>query len=213
MRLSREEAKQQTRTRLLDAALELLIEQGYENLTTGRIAKRAGMAQPTFYVHFSDMQELLSELAANLVRKLRRAFRESRTPLHEGGDVAAASRRTVWLALQTVVEHAGLLRLYMAEQLHLQSSIGPQVRQSLEAFIDDLADDLQRVPAAQDLPRARLRLFTQCIVASSIAAGLSVAEGRYPLDDELVGSLADSFVGMLGALLARPSVVAERPSL
>ena len=59
-----------TRHRLLRAATELLAEQGYERLTTGRVAERAGVAQPTFYVHFSDLDyttDINTDLSNNAV--------------------------------------------------------------------------------------------------------------------------------------------------
>jgi AcrR family transcriptional regulator len=43
---TRREAKAQTKQRLLDAMLEILHESGPLALTTGRIAERAGLAQP-----------------------------------------------------------------------------------------------------------------------------------------------------------------------
>lgn len=46
--LTREEAKLLTRHRLMQAARELLADQGPEGFTTGRVARRAGVAQATF---------------------------------------------------------------------------------------------------------------------------------------------------------------------
>lgn len=40
---------------------------GFGGLTTGRVASRAGIAQPTFYVHFRNMEEALEELASAVV--------------------------------------------------------------------------------------------------------------------------------------------------
>lgn len=61
---SRREAKAQTQQRLIDAMLEILHESGPLALTTGRIAERAGLAQPTFYVHFPDLDRAI-EMAAD----------------------------------------------------------------------------------------------------------------------------------------------------
>ena len=61
--LSREETKLITRRRLLDGAALVLRAEGFEKLTTSRVAREAGVAQPTFYVHFRDMNELLHALA------------------------------------------------------------------------------------------------------------------------------------------------------
>jgi len=44
---------------MLDAALELFAEQGYDNTTAGDIAARAGVTERTFFRHFADKREVL----------------------------------------------------------------------------------------------------------------------------------------------------------
>ncbi|SFB90854.1 transcriptional regulator, TetR family [Nocardioides terrae] len=47
------------RGRMLDAALELFAEQGYDRTTAGDIATRAGVTERTFFRHFADKREVL----------------------------------------------------------------------------------------------------------------------------------------------------------
>jgi len=47
-----------TRTRILDAALHLISERGYNGATTAEIARRAGVAEGTIYRYFKDKKEL-----------------------------------------------------------------------------------------------------------------------------------------------------------
>ncbi len=51
--------KERTRQLLRDALLELIPEKGYEAITLQDITDRANVARPTFYLHFSDKQDLL----------------------------------------------------------------------------------------------------------------------------------------------------------
>ncbi|GHG11764.1 MULTISPECIES: TetR/AcrR family transcriptional regulator [Amycolatopsis] len=48
-----------TRVRLLDAALDLFGERGYDSVTVAEIAERAGLTKRTFFRHFSDKREVL----------------------------------------------------------------------------------------------------------------------------------------------------------
>ncbi len=48
-----------TRTRILDAALAVMTEQGFEAASVDRIAERAQVAKGTVYVHFAGKRELL----------------------------------------------------------------------------------------------------------------------------------------------------------
>src|SRR6478735_2281906 len=47
------------RGRLVQAALELYSERGYEQTTVVEIAKRAGLTERTFFRHFADKREVL----------------------------------------------------------------------------------------------------------------------------------------------------------
>lgn len=69
---SRDRQKLATRARLLDAALVLFTEQGFEATTVRQIAARAGVAVGSVFVHFSSKAELLLELARGLVERTAR---------------------------------------------------------------------------------------------------------------------------------------------
>ena len=47
------------RGRMLEAALELFVEQGFEKTTAADIATRAGVTERTFFRHFADKREVL----------------------------------------------------------------------------------------------------------------------------------------------------------
>src|SRR3982751_1108427 len=47
------------RERLVMAAVDLFIEQGYDATTVAQIAERAGVTKSTFFRHFPDKRELL----------------------------------------------------------------------------------------------------------------------------------------------------------
>ncbi|WP_219838609.1 TetR/AcrR family transcriptional regulator [Paenibacillus sp. R14(2021)] len=60
--MKRELKKEQTRTRIKEAALTLFSEQGYESTTVEGIAKLAGIAKGTFFNYFSSKDELICDL-------------------------------------------------------------------------------------------------------------------------------------------------------
>ncbi|MGH2966976.1 MAG: TetR/AcrR family transcriptional regulator [Solirubrobacterales bacterium] len=63
--------KPDSRGRLLEAALDLYAERGFEQTTVAQIAKRAGLTERTYFRHFPDKREILfgsaGELQAALV--------------------------------------------------------------------------------------------------------------------------------------------------
>jgi AcrR family transcriptional regulator len=60
-----------TRARLLASATELFARRGLHGVTTHDIARAAGVAAGTFYLHFKDKQSLFREIAFDAVRDLR----------------------------------------------------------------------------------------------------------------------------------------------
>lgn len=72
--MSRQANKERTRRRLLQAILKTIHRSGYAALTTGRVAQLAGVAQPTFYVHFRGMDQALEQVANWVAEELSPGF-------------------------------------------------------------------------------------------------------------------------------------------
>lgn len=62
----RQQAKQQTRKALLKSALRLYSAEGAKGLSMNKVAKGAGIAQPSFYNHFPNLDSLVEELCLQL---------------------------------------------------------------------------------------------------------------------------------------------------
>jgi AcrR family transcriptional regulator len=115
-----------TRERLETAALDLFVENGYEETTVAQIADRAGLNRATFFRHFADKREVLfggEELlaalfadgilaappGATLTDCLQAALAATEvvmTPHRR----AAAARRVLVLAANTELQERGLLK-------------------------------------------------------------------------------------------------------
>jgi len=60
----------ETAARLLDAAVSVIAETGYDGLTLGIVAKAAGVSKASAYVYFSSKQHLLAEVFWRRVQAL-----------------------------------------------------------------------------------------------------------------------------------------------
>lgn len=67
----RAEQKERTHERILEAATEQLLEEGIEELSLPRAAKRARVSVPTVYRHFPTQEALMRELAEWLDGRLK----------------------------------------------------------------------------------------------------------------------------------------------
>lgn len=61
----RQVSKEQTRQRLIQSAHKLILEKGLAGLSMNQITRKAGIAQPSFYNHYSALSDLIID-----VRKL-----------------------------------------------------------------------------------------------------------------------------------------------
>jgi len=70
----REREKLETREKILDAARELFIAEGYEGVSMRKIADKIEYSPTAIYVHFKDKDELFLEICHEDFRRLAQAF-------------------------------------------------------------------------------------------------------------------------------------------
>src|SRR5215467_14346635 len=77
--------KQLLRQQILDAARELLVREGYDQLSMRRVAERIDYSPTAIYLHFKDKQELVFSLCeesfAMLVKELETLPRKYSDPI------------------------------------------------------------------------------------------------------------------------------------
>jgi AcrR family transcriptional regulator len=134
------------RVRLETAALDLFVENGYEETTVAQIAERAGLNRATFFRHFADKREVLfageDVLAGLFADAIRAAPPEAkliaclRAALAAVGDTmtpqrrATAGRRVLIVRADSALQERGQLKY-----ARITSSIADALR---ERGVDDL---------------------------------------------------------------------------
>jgi AcrR family transcriptional regulator len=73
----REREKSETRDKILDAARELFVTEGFEGVSMRKVAERIEYSPTAIYVHFADKQELFRELCHQDYARLAEVFRSS----------------------------------------------------------------------------------------------------------------------------------------
>ena len=188
-----------TRRRLLDAAGRLLEDVGYGKLSASAVARAAGVAQPTFYVHFRDKDELVRTLAEARIGELRAHLRGLREVVRRARNTDAI-RETFRASLRAQADHPGLFRLYLQERHQPESPFGEQSRRLADELRRDLADDLIAfgLPAASAPERQRVAMIADAIVAQTEALGAGWVDGRYEDLEAVVDVLTAFTLGVLG---------------
>jgi len=73
----REREKSETRDKILDAARELFVTEGYEGVSMRRVAEKIEYSPTAIYVHFADKNELFHELCHQDYARLAEVFQSS----------------------------------------------------------------------------------------------------------------------------------------
>lgn len=102
-----EEEREVMRERILDAAHELLMEQGPEALSTRVIADRLGVSHMVLYTYF-DNHDALSDALRIRLREEREASRAEALRQAESGDVAGVLRESLARYATMAQEHPAL---------------------------------------------------------------------------------------------------------
>jgi TetR/AcrR family transcriptional regulator, fatty acid biosynthesis regulator len=197
--LSRQESKSQTRQRLLEAAATLLGQNGSGALSASAVARAADVAQPTFYVHFRDKDDLLRALGEEQLAPLRGKLRAARERFFAGEGLEPV-RETFRLPLEIWTAHPELLRLYLVERFSSASPLAERARRLRAEICSDLAEDLARFGLAGRgaRNRERLAMIAEALVAQTEGLALGLVDGRFKSLDAAVGVLTDFAASLLG---------------
>lgn len=142
----RERKKQETRHRLMDAAMRLFCERGYDATTVKDITGAADVAKGTFFNYFEAKEAILPVIAASRLEQLEEALSPER-----GAPTSPVAR--IKLALRLMAEdplcRPRLARRLFAAVMHrrdlhpghaLRDLLAEQVRQAQE--VGEICDDL-----------------------------------------------------------------------
>ena len=190
-RLSRKEGKEVTRQRLLRAALRILNEQGETDVSASSVAKAAGIAQPSFYEHFSSKNELLRALGHELFAVLRPALADARRKALEAPNNEEMLREQFRRPLQMIAENPAWFRLALRTRHLTTSPLGHSSRELTgNTRLDLVAELIERgYPNQTAADRRRLDMVADGYIALTEALALGHLSGRYPDIEEMVDVL------------------------
>jgi TetR/AcrR family transcriptional regulator, cholesterol catabolism regulator len=158
-------AAQDARTRILQAAADLFMENGFGGTSVREIGERAGVGQSSLYHHVRSKGQLLQELHHNFARELIAALEAATSP---DGSVAGQLREIVRAVLKIVQTHQAGVTVFLRERHSLPPEAREPVqleRDQVDAIIDGVIQrgiDEGEFRADLDVVLARLALLGMC---------------------------------------------------
>lgn len=169
--------QQSTRERILDIALELFVEQGYDKTSLRDIAERLGTTKAAIYYHFARKQDILLELHLRL-HALGRGALDQLELLEDGQQRVAA-----WPALmdRLIDQVMGNRQLVLLHQRNHNAFGQIKDDERHQAENDDMEERFRRILQSSEIP-----LDQRVRMVASIGAVLSVLVGG----EEMFGDAA-----------------------
>jgi AcrR family transcriptional regulator len=154
-----------TRDRLLASATTLFAARGLYGVTSHDIAREAGVAAGTFYLHFKDKTEIFRQIAMETVDRLRSSIQEAVATTGSAAEAALARAERI---VAFAEEHRDLVRIVFTRDseataveadVMAKMSEGLTTRLAREQADGDFPADLDPAVAAQALLGMQVRLI------------------------------------------------------
>jgi AcrR family transcriptional regulator len=197
--MSRQINKERTRRRLLQAILKTIQRYGHGTLTTGRVAQLAGVAQPTFYVHFRSMDQALEQVAEWVTQELSPGLNpQASAELDRAADVL---EEAVLKCTRSLVHDRKMAEVFLSNRRDQTSALGRR----WSVLTGSLRERMRQIVAQvrPDATAADAALHAELLV--SIIFGLAEAhlDGRI---DNLDRATATASRAIVTSILATSSV-------
>lgn len=170
---TRQERKERTRQAILDAALDLVEEEGLAALSLRKLTKAVGIVPTAFYRHFSSVDELGLALVDRSFASLRQMIRETR---RGNPQLSGVIRSSVAILVEHVHSDRTYFRFIARERFGGVSVVRRAIRHELELFERELATDLARLPNLDTWSAEDLRVMANLIVNALVATAEDILD-------------------------------------
>ncbi len=159
-----------TRERILDVALELFGEHGYESTSLRDIAERLGVTKAALYYHFERKEDILLELHLR-VHALGREALEELASLDDAQRRADAWPRVLDRFIDQIIDNRDLFLLQVRNYRALEQLEGDERHQ---AENEDVLQQVGQLLATDEIPveqRVRMACSIGAVMSVVVAAG------------------------------------------
>lgn len=170
---SREERKEATRRAIVAAALRLLEERSFSQLSLREVTREAGIVPAAFYRHFESMEALGLVLIDESFRALRDMLRGARAGKLDPKRVIESS---VDILIDGVNERREYWRFIGRERSSGVTVLRYAIRTEIRLITSELAIDLARFPGLVDWSSEDLNILASLFVNSMIVIAEAIED-------------------------------------
>lgn len=176
---TRQERKERTRRAILDAALDLLAEEGFASLSLRQLAKAVGIVPTAFYRHFATLDELGLTLVDESFATLRAMIREVR---HDAPPPEELIDRSVDVLATQLAAHPTHFRFIARERYGGVPVVRDAIARELAGFERELSTDLARMPGLERWGAEDLAVLAGLFVNLMVGSAAELVSLERPAD-------------------------------
>jgi AcrR family transcriptional regulator len=180
---NRAERAAERRQAIVDAALEEFVARGFTATRLDDIAKRAGVAKGTIYLHFKDKESMFEELIRTAIVPL---VGRMISPPPIGASIRDTVEHVALTFIQEIVTtpRADIVRLIIAEGARFPAIADFYYREVISRGLAGMRALIELAVARGEIREAELARFPQIMIAPAIVAVIwkSLFERHSPLD-------------------------------
>ncbi|WP_072690319.1 TetR/AcrR family transcriptional regulator [Rhodococcus marinonascens] len=182
-----QQRREERRTRLVDAAVEVFGTSGYRSATVEKICTAAGLTKRYFYESFDGREALLLAAYAGVTDRLR----ESIVRGSDGGvDLDAKIRGALTVFFETVAADPRISRIAFQEVLGVGPEVDDAYRRVTRSFVDAVLVVIEPEVDCSTLPDFHLRTLATGLVGAvlMIAQQWVLSGNLQPIDTVIAGA-------------------------
>jgi len=180
---NRAERAAERRAAIVDAALDEFIARGFAATRLDDVAKRAGVAKGTIYLHFKDKESMFEELIRTAIVPL---VGRMQSPPPPGGNVRDAIESFAFAFIHEIVStrRGDIVRLIVAEGPRFPAIADFYYREVVSRGLAGMRALIEVGIARGEIPHKNLARFPQIMVAPALIAVIwqSLFAKHAPLD-------------------------------
>jgi AcrR family transcriptional regulator len=180
---NRAERAAERRQAIVEAALEEFVARGFTATRLDDIAKRAGVAKGTIYLHFKDKESMFEELIRTAIVPL---VGRITAPPPPGASIRDTVEHVALTFIQDIVTtpRADIVRLIIAEGARFPAIADFYYREVISRGLAGMRALIELAVARGEIRHAQLARFPQIMIAPAIVAVIwkSLFDRHSPLD-------------------------------
>ena len=171
LKLSRKENKEVTRQKIIDSARALIIKEGLQGFSMNKIAQGAGIAQPSFYRHFNNLEGLLLALKVDIRNTYLSPLQSAISHLvptvpaeMESKQMSSMMQHGIGLVFDALLQNIELYRFVIQDQYQTHQPLGGYLGSLMDDFRDEWVEFLYQFSSKTNKPQKKhhIKLYIQC---------------------------------------------------